>query len=448
MVQTNKLYCARWVLPDAATTWENGALAIAGDTITAAGTQSELRAQFPAAQIVDCGEAALMPGLVNCHTHLELTVMRGFLEDVEHDFFAWLGKLTAARNAHLTLEDLSISALWGAVEAARAGVTCVGDASTEGLTTLRALRETGLRGVAFVESFGPDPALAQENFVLLQEQIAAMRELATPLARVGVSPHAPYTVSAKQLELIADFALAEHLPVMMHAAESAVEDELLRHGRGPFAERLAARSIAWRAPQVSPVQYLKQSGLLATRPLLAHCVRTGEADWETLQEYDAAVAHCPKSNAKLNHGRAPFAAFLRQGLRVGLGSDSVAGNNTCDILEESRFAMLLARAGGDFVSLPQVFTAATDGGARALRLETQIGALTPGRQADFIAVALDGVHQTPVHDPRAAVFAASSGRDVKLTVVAGREIYRDGRMLTVDENELRARVREVAAKLV
>ena len=441
------LYCARWVLPDATNSLENGALAIVGGAIAALGEQSELRQQFPSAQLVDCGEAALMPGLVNCHTHLELTVMRGFLEDVEHDFFAWLGKLTAARNEHLTPEDLYISALWGAVEAARAGVTCVGDASAEGLTTLLALRATGLRGVSFIESFGPDPALARENFARLEEQIAAMRELETPLAGIGVSPHAPYTVSPQQLALIADYALAENLPVMMHAAESAAEDELLRYGSGPFAARLAQRGITWRAPQMSPVQYLKQTGLLQTRLLLAHCVRTDEADWETLLEYDTAIAHCPKSNAKLNNGRAPWAAFLRRGLRVGLGSDSVAGNNTCDVLEEARFAMLLARAGGDFVSLPEAFAAATEGGARALRMETQIGALTPGRQADFIAVALEGAHQIPLHDPRAAVIAASSGRDVKLTVVAGREIYRDGQMLTVDEPELKERARRIAAKL-
>jgi 5-methylthioadenosine/S-adenosylhomocysteine deaminase len=434
-------------LPDAATTLEHAALAVEGDAIIAVGPQSELRERFPAAPVDDWGEAALMPGLVNCHAHLELTVMRGFLEDVEHDFFAWLGKLTAARNERLTPEDLYVSALWGALEAARAGVTCIADAGTEGLTALRVLRDTGLRGVAYVESFGPDPTTAQENFAWLRERVAALRELETPLARVGVSPHAPYTVSAAQLELIADFALSEKLPVMTHAAESAAEDELLRHGRGPFAERLAQRGIAWRAPQMSSVQYLKESGLLATRPVLAHCVRTDEADWEILREAGATVAHCPKSNAKLSNGRAPLAGFLGAGLRVGLGSDSVASNNVCDLIEEARFAQLLARAGGDSVTLEQTFHAATAGGASALRQEHQIGTLTPGRQADFIAVALHDPRQTPVHDPRAAVLHASTGRDVKLTVVAGREIYRNGQMLTVDESELLARQQEVSRRV-
>jgi 5-methylthioadenosine/S-adenosylhomocysteine deaminase len=442
-----RLYCARWVLPGAAETIETGALAVAGETIAAVGPRAELAAQFPDAEVCDYGEAALLPGLVNCHTHLELTVMRGFLEDVEHDFFAWLGKLTAARNERLSVEDLRVSALWGAVEAARAGVTCVGDASAEGDTTLRALRDAGLRGVIFLESFGPDPSAARGNFALLQEKIAALREFETPLARVGVSPHAPYTVSAPQLELIADLALAEGLPVMMHAAESAAEDELLRRGRGPFADRLRARGIAWNAPKLSPVQYLERVGLLRTRPLLAHCVRADAADLSTLAARDASVAHCPKSNAKLHHGRAPFAEFLRRGLRCGLGSDSVASNNTCDLLEEARFATLLARAGGNAVSVKDALQAATHGGARALRLEHLTGALTPGRQADFVAVALTGPHQTPVHDPAAALLMASTGRDVRLTVVAGREIYRDGQMLTVDERELRAQVREVAEKL-
>jgi 5-methylthioadenosine/S-adenosylhomocysteine deaminase len=442
-----RLYRARWVLPDAFSCIQDGALAVCGDAICEVGPFAALQKQFPQTEVFDCQEAALMPGLANCHTHLELTVMRGFLEDAEHDFFAWLGKLTAARNERLTPDDLYISALWGLAEAARAGITCVGDACAEGLTTMRALRETGLRGVAFLESFGPDPALARENVAILQENVAAMRELETGLARVGVSPHAPYTVSAPQLELIADFALTENLPVMTHTAESAAEDELLRHGGGPFAERLKLRGIAWNTPQTSPAQYLKQTGLLAARPLLAHCVRVDDADLATLAEHGATIAHCPKSNAKLHHGRAPFAAFLRHGLRVGLGSDSVASNNTCDILEEARFATLLARANGDNINLQQAFHAATAGGAAALRIEQQTGSLAPGMQADFIAVALDEAHQTPVHDPRAAVITASTGRDVRLTVVAGREIYREGRMLTVDENELRAKIAEIAAKL-
>jgi 5-methylthioadenosine/S-adenosylhomocysteine deaminase len=148
------------------------------------------------------------------------------------------------------------------------------------------------------------------------------------------------------------------------------------------------------------------------------------------------VAHCPKSNAKLGHGRAPFAEFLEAGVLVGLGSDSVASNNTCDILEEARFATLLSRAAGEHVSAEQSLRAAMFGGE-----------LKEGSKADLVAVRLNGVHQTPSYDPAATLIFSSSGRDVILTVIDGREVYRDGRVTTVDEDRLRARMSEIRALL-
>jgi 5-methylthioadenosine/S-adenosylhomocysteine deaminase len=148
------------------------------------------------------------------------------------------------------------------------------------------------------------------------------------------------------------------------------------------------------------------------------------------------VAHCPKSNAKLGHGRAPFAKFIAAGVAVGLGSDSVASNNTCDILEEARFATLLSRAAGSHVSAKEVVKAATFGGQ-----------LSAGSQADLTVVSLKGTHQLPIYDPIATAIFASSGRDVILTVIAGREVYRDGRISHVDEDRLRARMLEISHKL-
>lgn len=443
-----RIYRADWLMPAPPATLPDGALAVTGTKITAVGPASEVRAQFPAAPLTDLGAAVLLPGFVNCHTHLELTLMRGFLEAEEGDFFAWLMKLTAARNTRLTSEDLYVSAVCGLIEAARAGVTCVGDASAEGHTTLRALHTVGLRGVVFYESFGPDPAHAQENFRQLRERLTELREYATPLARLGVSPHAPYTVSATQLELITDYALTHDLPIMMHAAESAAEDELLRHGRGPFAERFWQRGIGWSAPQISPIAYLEKCGVLRAKPLLAHCIRTDDNDLAILAAHDVSVAHCPKSNAKLYHGKARYAAWREHGLRVGLGSDSVASNNLCDMLEEARFAALLARAGGDVVSASEMLAVATSGGAKALRLEQDTGTLRVGAEADFCAVGLTGAHQLPINDQVAALVMASSGRDVRLTVVAGQEIYYNGRMLTVDENYWHARLQASAVKLI
>ena len=429
------IYSARWVLPVSTSPIENGAVAIEEQRIAAVGPRSEIVERFPEFRVDDFGEAVILPGLINTHTHLELTAMRGYLENEESDFFAWLRKLTFAR-MELTPDDIQVSATWGACEAVRAGITCVGDASDSALMSMRALQEVGLRGVVYQESFGPDARFAAQNFEKLKVKLEELRATETGLVRAGVSPHAPYTVCGPQLEMIADLAKSENLPVMMHAAESKAEELFLREGCGVFAEGWALRSIEWKAPGISAIQYLKQFGILQTSPVLAHCIHVDDDDIETLRNNHAKVAHCPKSNAKLGHGRAPLDKFLKAGVIVGLGSDSVASNNTCDILEEARFATLLARAGGSNVSAEDVLKAATLGSV-----------LTEGAQADLAVVSLRGVHQTPSYDPVATLIFASSGRDVVLTVVAGREVFRDGRVITVDEERLLARINEISAKL-
>ncbi|HEV2799406.1 MAG TPA: amidohydrolase family protein [Pyrinomonadaceae bacterium] len=456
--QPVKLYSARWVVPIAAPQIEDGAVAVAGTRIVAVGTRDELTAQYAESPCEDFGAAAIIPGLVNCHTHLELTAMRGYLEDVEGDFFAWLRKLTIARMMRMTADDLRVSATWGAVEAVRAGVTCLGDAASYGDASIDALREVGLRGIVYQEAINPDVRAAVEQLSKLRADVARLRASESELVRVGVSPHAPYTLSEPLLAGVADYARAENLPLMIHAAESADEDELLKHGCGAFAESLAARGIEWRSPRMSPVQYLSTRGVLSPQTLLAHCVRVDAHDIETIREACASVAHCPKSNLKLGHGRAPFAQMSE--LRRGFGSDSVASNNTCDLLEEARFATLLARlhpheARGEHSGEPNAepysaehaLADATRGGAHALGYEGQTGELVPGHEADLAIVKLDGAHQIPVYDPSRALIFSSSARDVALTLVAGREVYRDGRVNTVDEEHLRARMTEIAQKV-
>ena len=187
---------------------------------------------------------------------------------------------------------------------------------------------------------------------------------------------------------------------------------------------------------------------METMPLLAHCIRVDEADLETIKQTETRVAHCPKSNAKLGHGVAPFAKMVAKGIQVGLGSDSVASNNTCDLLEEARFALLLARSGGSYdLNSDDILRAATSGGAHSLGLAGQVGELKEGLQADFAVVSLNGAHQIPAYGPAETLIFASSGRDVTMTVVAGREVYRDGRVMSVDEDRLRARMSEIARKL-
>ncbi|HEV8203685.1 MAG TPA: amidohydrolase family protein [Pyrinomonadaceae bacterium] len=432
----NKIYSARWVFSGWPIPIENGAVAVEDDLIAGVDTENVILKKFPEFAIESLGEAIILPGLVSAHTHLELTAMRGYLENEERDFFAWLGKLTIARLERMTPDDLLVSATWGACEAVRAGITRVDDASASALMSMRALQDVGLRGVVYQESFGPDPRLVVDNFGKLKDKLEELKSIETALVCAGVSPHAPYTVCGPQLELIADLATSDSLPLMMHAAESEAEDLFVREGCGVFAEGLARREIEWKAPGISTIQYLKQVGILETHPLLAHCIRVDDDDIETLRTSGAKVAHCPKSNAKLGHGRAPFAKFIAAGVAVGLGSDSVASNNTCDILEEARFATLLSRAAGAHVSAKEVVKAATFGGQ-----------LSAGSQADLTVVSLKGTHQLPIYDPIATAIFASSGRDVILTVIAGREVYRDGRISHVDEDRLRARMLEISHKL-
>lgn len=436
------IYSARWVLPVSAAPIEDGAVAVDGPLIAGVGARDEIAARFPSASSEEFGESVILPGFVNTHIHLELTALRGYLENEESDFFAWLRKLTLARLERMTADDIRVSAMWGACEAVRAGITCVGDASDSASMSMLALRDVGLRGVVFQESFGPDPRLAAENFAKLKLKLGELRDFETDLVQVGVSPHAPYTVCGPQLEMIADLAISERLPLMMHAAESQAEEDFLRAGAGIFAESLAKRGIEWTPPRTSTIRYLKQVGILDCEPLLAHCIRVDHEDIEILLATGSKVAHCPKSNAKLGHGRAPLLSFLDAGVPVGLGSDSVASNNTCDLLEEARFAVLFALAPS--TKSPRLLTL---DGARCLGLHERIGILAEGYQADLVVVNLSGAHQVPVYDPATALIFSSSGRDVVLTIIAGREVYRDRRVVGVDEDRLRARMNEIAEKL-
>ena len=248
---------------------------------------------------------------------------------------------------------------------------------------------------------------------------------------------------------------------MMHAAETAMEVALLREGRGPFAEGLRKRGIEWHAPKVSPIQYLS---MIMAYWKLDRCWRTAftlmKQIWRLLNKLkrEWRIVRSQMQNSAMVARR--LAGCLRQEIAVGLGSDSVASNNTCDLIEEARLALLLARSGtvasdaGNevdsrrrWLTADDVFRVATMEGARALSLDGQIGELRAGLQADFAVVSLDRPHQTPSYDVAGTLMFASSGRDVVLTVVAGREVYRDGRVTTVDEDRLRARMKEIAEKL-
>lgn len=421
-----QIHAAEYVLPISSDPIRNGAVAIDGDRIVGVGTRGEVERRFPDAEVTDHGNAAILPGFVNCHSHLEITSMRGALDDVEDDFAAWLLKLNGLR-AELSDEDIIAAAVAGAREGAQSGVTCFGDIGRMGHAGLHALKTVGLRGVVFQETeFSPDNRTADEDFLKLATKYEELKREETELVRVGLSPHSPYTVGSRMFELIAQYAILNRVPLTIHVAESADEHELLTQGTGFFSGIYEKFGVEWESPLCTPIEYLERLGVLSTQPLLAHCVKVSSSDIAKIAANGAKIAHCPKSNAKFGHGYAPFEQFMDAGIATGLGSDSVASNNVCDMLEESRFAALVARnreGSQRFISAKEMLETSTLGGARALGLEHLIGTLEPGKQADIAVVSLDHIAQQPVSDIHTALVFASNARDVAMTIVAGNVIY-------------------------
>ena len=421
-----KILAANYVLPISSDPIARGAVAIDGDKIAGLGDRDAVVGEFPDVHVEDFGGAAILPGLVNCHSHLELTAMRGALDDVEHDFRSWLLKVQGLRSA-MTDEDIEAAAVAGAREGAVAGVTCFGDIGRNGKAGLNALKTVGLRGILFQETdFSPDDRTADEDFVKLGATYEALQKEETELVRVGLSPHSTYTVSSRLFELIAQYAILNRIPLTIHASEAQDEVLLLTKGDGFFTEVYERFGVEWHSPHCTPIEYLERLGVLSARPLLAHCVKVSDGDIEKIATTGATVAHCPKSNAKFGHGYAPFERFLNAGISVGFGSDSVASNNVCDLIEEARFAALAARnrpESSRFISAKQVLETATLGGARAMGLEDIVGSLEPGKQADMVVLRLDHRALQPLNDIYAALVFSSNARDVQRTIVAGKVIY-------------------------
>ena len=435
-------YHARWVLPITQPPIENGTVVESGGLITYVGPRSGA----PAGDDYDLGEAILLPGLVNTHTHLELTAMRGFLEDCQ--FAPWIDKLRQSRNEIMDTEALLDSARFGIIEGLEAGITTYADTCSSGVV-MQAMREAGVRGVMYQEVFGPDPSQAEIAMRELEDRVEALLREQTDLVTLGISPHAPYTVSDPLYEAAARFANSRQLPLAMHIAESEPEVDLVTRGTGDFAERWKRRGIAVSPRARSVIALLEQRGVLERGPLLIHCVRVDSEDIATMARHRCAVAHCPASNAKFGHGIAPLLPLIAAGIRVGIGSDSVASNNRMDILDEARLSVLIHRAATrrhDAFGAHEALQLATIGGALALGLDSRIGSLEVGKDADFAAFRTDNARTIPTGDPYSAAIFALPGRSAELVTVKGRVLVDRGRARAADK-ALPARVQAIGTTL-
>ena len=393
-------YHARIVRPVSGPDIENGTVVVEGDTVVYVGT----RAAAPPGHDADLGDVILGPGLVNAHTHLDLTVLRGRFQEL--NFFDWIRALIAARAA-LTPAELLESARAGIREGLCAGITTFADTAPND-APFEAMRELGVRGIAYREVFGPDPKQCGESMAGLRDAVSAMRARETALVRAGVSPHAPYSVSDDLFAAVALFANEQRLPLATHTAESVDESHLIANGRGAFADFLRGRGIAVEPRGRTPIAALERNGVLGAHTLLIHCIRCDDHDIATIAKHRCGVATCPVSNGMLGHGAARVQAMLIESVRLGVGTDSMASNERMDVLAEARLAL------GARSTERAAWELATLGGAQALRMEAEIGTLEAGKQADLAAFSFGASPESPTRAEFVAVAGAALVRGGKI----------------------------------
>jgi 5-methylthioadenosine/S-adenosylhomocysteine deaminase len=418
--------------------FDPGAVVVQGDRIVAVGPVAEVTAQYTARETVDCAGQAVIPGLVNAHTHLPMTLLRGLADDRRLDVWL-LGYMMPVEREFVNPDFVRLGTLLACAEMIRSGVTCFADMYYYEEDIAWAVVEAGLRGLCtqtVLKFPSPDAASYEESLEASRDFIRRWK--GHPLIVPGVAPHAPYTCTEDILRACAELAVEFDVPLHIHIAETAqeVEDSRREHG-------------------MPVVPWVKKQGVLEAKVLAAHCVHIDAGEMRTLRNAGAGVAHNPTSNLKLSSGIAPVKQMLEVGLHVGIGTDGPASNNDLDMFEEMRLAALLAKGvSGDPTALParQALALATIEGARALHMGDITGSLEPGKRADMAIVNLSGLHQTPKFGHEAnAIYAqlvyTGKSNDVAHVLCNGRWLMRDRQLLTLDEGDLAAQAQEVAEQI-
>jgi 5-methylthioadenosine/S-adenosylhomocysteine deaminase len=419
------------------TTYPVGAVAVDGDRIIALGPADKLDQQFEARETVDCSNRVIMPGLVNAHTHVPMTLLRGLNDDLRLD--VWLGYLMPLEREFVNPEFVRLGTEVACAEMIRSGVTAFADMYYHEETVAEATAEIGLRallGQTVLKFPAPDAESFEDALVLCRRFIEKWN--GHPLIQPAVSPHAWYTATSELMRACADLARSFDVPLHTHVSETLLEVENCRLDNN-----------------MPVVPWIAQHGILHTKLLAAHCVHLDRGEMYDLQKAGAGVAHCPTSNLKLASGFAQTAQMLDMGLHVGVGTDGPASNNDLDMFEEMRLAALLAKTvANDPTVLPAVDAVkmATIGGARAIHMADYTGSLQPGKRADIIVVDMDGMHNWPhFHNHDEAIYSrlvyAAKSSDVAHVICNGRWLMRERQLLTVDEERVKEQATSMAAKI-
>jgi 5-methylthioadenosine/S-adenosylhomocysteine deaminase len=416
---------------------EDGAVAVKGERIVAVGPARELRARYAAARAIDTTGRIVMPGLVNTHTHVPMTLLRGVADDVE--LMVWLTKyIWPAENAHVTPEFVTWGTRLAAWEMIRTGTTTFADMYFYEDQVAEAAKQAGLRGFCAATVMDhPVPGLKDADEGLRVAEAFLKKWSGDPLIVPALGPHAAYTVSPETLLRVQALAARYGAPLTIHAAESPSEMQMVREKYG-----------------TTTVAHLERIGFLGPNVTLNHAIWLSDEEIATIGRLGVGTAHCPSSNMKIASGVSPVPKLRKAGVRAGLGTDGPASNNDLNLFEEIDLALKLHKiTSGD----PAVLSArdgvemATIGGARALHMEKEIGSLEPGKRADLIVLAGDAPWAQTRYDVYSHLAYAQKGSDVVTTIVNGRVLMEDGRLLTLDTAAIAARAREyrdrIAAQL-
>ncbi len=408
---------------------DDGALAVKGDSIIAVGPRSELEAKYEASQTIDAHGKLILPGFVNGHTHVPMTLFRGLHDDVTLN--DWLYKYIFPAEAKNVNEEF---VRWGtrlaAAEQIRGGVTTFADMYYFEDAVAEETKAAGMRGVlgeTFIDFPAPDNKNESEMLAYTEKFLKKWQ--GDPQIHAAVAPHSIYTCSQKTLQDSAALARIYHAPILIHTGEMKKEWEDSEKQNG-----------------MSPVQYLDKIGLLGPDVVSAHCIFVDASDEKTLAQKQVGCVHNPSSNMMIASGVSPVAEMRAAGVAVGLGTDGPAGsNNDLDLMEEMDLAAKLAKItkmNPLALNAKAVVEMATIDGARALHMEKEIGSLEPGKKADFILIGLDKPHAVPMYDIYAQLAYALKGSDVETVVIGGRVVMRDRKLLTVNEEEAIAKARQ------